>query len=918
MLQEDGHALKSLWPLLAAFFGLLLTQLACATQIGITPVFTPLPATTAAPATPPTLTPTASIGQVTVAEVQNDVTARGSSGESFVAATVGYRLGQGGEAKTGDDSKARLDFSDGTILRLGSNTSFAVQSLAPSDGGSLLTRLKMEAGKIWASLTGGALDVETPVGVASVRGSFAVITYELRDPVSSSDDILIVDCIEGHCHIQGLNTDQDFGSLERVIITGAGQVTFIKLTGSAVDEFLSNNPESTRVVLTLTAAAVTATPTPTETLTPSLTPTITKTPTLVPTRTRTPRPTSTNTRPSPTTTRTITPTRTRTSTPTITPTRTNTPTSTLTRTITPTSSSTPTATSSPTNTNTPTATATSGNPLPVLTSLTPSSVIAGSAAFTLTITGTNFITGSVVQWNTITRTTTFVSSTQLAADITAADVATAGTASVTVFNPAPGGGTSNALTFTINNPLPTITAISPTARLAGGPAFTLAITGTNFITSTVAQWNGAARTTTFVSSTRVDATINAADIASAGSASVTVANLAPGGGTSNPMTFNIANILVDVTGDMADVSPGDGVCDGGSSNCSLRAAIQEANALPGAQTITFAASTDSTPIVLTGAPNEDANASGDLDILGDVTITGNGETSTLLDGGGLDRVIHIPGAFTVAITGVTIQNGVITSTFGGGLLNDNGANLTLSTIVVRNNASFNGGGLANFGGATMTLNAVIVQGNTANGGGAGAGIYNNSTLTLDQAAIISNTIVAGTAQGGGVWNSGTANITNATFSGNSVSGTIGQGGGVYNGGGNTTLTNSTVTNNTANTAGSAVFSGGGTVTLRNSIVAFNNIIANQCGGAGLASSGNNVYGPSPDTSCPAFGGDTTQASPDFDTALADNGGFVPTHALLSTSAAELDTGNNAFCPATDARGNTRSDGLCDIGAFEFP
>lgn len=915
MRQKDGPAPKILWPLLAAFLGLVVVQLACSTQIGITPVFTPLPPTTAAPISTPTLTPTVGIGQVTVAEVQNDVTARGSSAEPFVAAAAGYRLGEGGEAKTGNDSKARLDFSDGTILRLGPNTAFVVQTVAASENGSLLTRLKMEVGKIWISLTGGALDVETPVGVASVRGSFAVITYELHDPVAPNDDVLIVDCIEGQCHIQGINTDQDFGSLERAIITGAGQVTFAKLTSSAVDEFLANNPESTRVVLTLTAAAVTATPTPTETLTPSQTPTITKTPTLTPTRTRTPRPTSTNTRPPPTVTRTITPTRTRTSTstpsrtPTLTPTRTNTATSTPTRTNTPTS--------------TATATATSGNPVPALTSLGPSSAAVGGPAFTLTITGTNFITSSIVQWNAITRTTSFVSSTQLTTTVTTADIAVAGTASVTVFNPAPGGGTSNVLTFTINNPVPTITAISPAASLAGGPSFTLIITGTNFIASTVAQWNGAARTTAFVSSTRVDATINAADVASAGSATVTVANLGPGGGTSNPMTFNITSLVVDATADTADVAPGNGVCADASGVCSLRAALQEANALAGAQTITFAAGTNSTPIVLTGAANDDANVSGDLDILGDVTITGNGAANTFLDGGGLDRVLHIPGASTVAITGVTIQNGVITGTFGGGLLNDNGANLTLSTIVVLNNASFNGGGLANFGGATMTLNDVIVQGNTANGGGSGAGIYNNSTLTLDRAAIISNTIVAGTAQGGGVWNSGTANITNATLSGNSVSGTTGEGGGVYNGGGNTTLTNSTVTNNNANTAGSAVFSSGGAVTLRNSIVAFNNI-ANQCSGAGLASSGNNVFGP--DASCPVAGGDTTQPSPDFDTTLMDNGGFVPTHALLVTSAAELDTGNNAFCPATDARGNVRPvDGpdpdtiaTCDIGAYEFP
>src|SRR5574341_1622997 len=293
MSRKDGPAPKILWPLLAALLGLLLVQLACSTAIGITPVFTPLPPTTAAPTTVSTLTPTASLGQVTVAEVQNDVTARGSGAESFVAAAVGYRLGEGGEAKTGNDSKARLDFRSGTILRLGPNTSFVVQTVAPSENGSLLTRLKMAVGKIWISLTGGALDVETPLGVASVRGSFAVITYELHDPVAPNDDVLIFDCIEGQCHILGINTDEDLGNLQRVIITGAGQVTFAKLTSSAVDEFLAKNPESTRVILTLTAAAASPTPTPTNTLPPSLTPTITRTPTPVPTRTRTPRPTST-------------------------------------------------------------------------------------------------------------------------------------------------------------------------------------------------------------------------------------------------------------------------------------------------------------------------------------------------------------------------------------------------------------------------------------------------------------------------------------------------------------------------------------------------------------------------------------------------------------------------------------------------
>jgi PKD repeat protein len=92
------------------------------------------------------------------------------------------------------------------------------------------------------------------------------------------------------------------------------------------------------------------------------------------------------------------------------------------------------------------------NPTPFLTTLGPSSAMPGGASFTLVVTGTNFVNGSVVRWNGANRTTTFVSSTQLQAAISAADIATSGSASVTVFNPSPGGGMSNALTFTFNNP----------------------------------------------------------------------------------------------------------------------------------------------------------------------------------------------------------------------------------------------------------------------------------------------------------------------------------------------------------------------------------------------------------------------------------------------------------------------------------
>jgi hypothetical protein len=106
---------------------------------------------------------------------------------------------------------------------------------------------------------------------------------------------------------------------------------------------------------------------------------------------------------------------------------------------------------------------------PVLTSLSPSSVAAGSGAFTLTANGSNFTSTSVVRWNGADRATTFVSASQLRASIAAADVATAGTASVTVFTA--GAGASAALAFTIgsgSSTQPTLT-VSSTSVAPGSP-----------------------------------------------------------------------------------------------------------------------------------------------------------------------------------------------------------------------------------------------------------------------------------------------------------------------------------------------------------------------------------------------------------------------------------------------------------------
>jgi hypothetical protein len=179
-------------------------------------------------------------------------------------------------------------------------------------------------------------------------------------------------------------------------------------------------------------------------------------------------------------------------------------------------------------------------PEPTLSSLSPSSAMAGGPAFTLTVTGTNFATSSVVRWNGTARPTTFVSGTQLRAAIAEADIATPGTAQVRVFTPGPDEESSNALPFTIgtaSNPVPVLSGLSPSAVPAGSPAFTLTVTGSGFVSTSVVLWNGGDRPTTVVSSTRLQAAISASDVAVPGTASVTVFTPAPGGGASLARTF---------------------------------------------------------------------------------------------------------------------------------------------------------------------------------------------------------------------------------------------------------------------------------------------------------------------------------------------------------------------------------------------
>jgi YVTN family beta-propeller protein len=210
------------------------------------------------------------------------------------------------------------------------------------------------------------------------------------------------------------------------------------------------------------------------------------------------------------------------------------------------------------------------NPSPTITSISPNSAMAGGAAFTLTINGTNFVPATTVNFNGTAPATTFVSATQLTAAVPAAAIASVGTAAVTVANATPGGGTSNAVNFTITNganPVSTINSLSPSCGPKGQPALNpfvngqLLVNGQNFVASSVVRWNGNDRPTTFQSSSQLTARISTSDISAAGTAAVTVFNPAPGGGSSNTATFTVTaggvsprSIAVDLTGKFAYVA----------------------------------------------------------------------------------------------------------------------------------------------------------------------------------------------------------------------------------------------------------------------------------------------------------------------------------------------------------------------------
>src|SRR5215813_4012497 len=185
-------------------------------------------------------------------------------------------------------------------------------------------------------------------------------------------------------------------------------------------------------------------------------------------------------------------------------------------------------------------------------------------------------------------------------------------------------------------------------------------------------------------------------------------------------TFTVTN-----TGDNGGVNPAPGAGTG-----TLRQAIVDANAMAGADIISFDAGVNGTITLGSTLPQ----------ITGDVTINGPGAGVLTVSGATMYQVFNIASGLTVSISGLTISNG---------------------------HAAGSGGGIFNSIGATLTITNSTLSGNSAGSMGAGGGIFNGGgTLTVTNSTLSVNSAPAG----GGIFNAGGLTLTNSTLSANSATG----------------------------------------------------------------------------------------------------------------------------------------------------
>lgn len=182
----------------------------------------------------------------TLSEVSGQVVVKLTSSDPDVQAQNGQEIKIGGVVNTGPDGRLRLDMSNETIIRVAENSTFVLLDMRNTDTGSLI-KLRMSFGRVWLILKGGSAEVDTPAGVASVRGSYMSVFYNPNGEVE-------VTCLEGSCVLQ-----TPTGEVQMV----AGQTAVVQnfdlppvqgvMNDTQVQEWLQVNPEATVIILAVTA-----------------------------------------------------------------------------------------------------------------------------------------------------------------------------------------------------------------------------------------------------------------------------------------------------------------------------------------------------------------------------------------------------------------------------------------------------------------------------------------------------------------------------------------------------------------------------------------------------------------------------------------------------------------------------------------
>lgn len=183
---------------------------------------------------------------------------------------------------------------------------------------------------------------------------------------------------------------------------------------------------------------------------------------------------------------------------------------------------------------------------PVLTSLSQTSATAGSAGFSLTLAGENFLSTSVVQLNGVSQPTLVTSSTQLVATIPTESLVTAGPVSVTVIDPSPLSLVSNAISFTVTPVSPVINSLSPISAIINSGPVTLTLLGKNFATGATVSFNATPLIILSQTTTQIQATVPSTLLTATGTFSVVVSNPAPNAATSIPFMFTVNPLPVAV------------------------------------------------------------------------------------------------------------------------------------------------------------------------------------------------------------------------------------------------------------------------------------------------------------------------------------------------------------------------------------